>query len=208
MGEWTAVAIRALSAGETPGFTQPFLVGEDRPALVVAPAPADLEIPRREPFAAEARLLHESQRALVRRLDVGLDAVQPQVAEREAQRQLHPFAHVTLTCERLSSPVAQVRVLERATDDARELEQADDRIVLRSAREQRVEVVRAVALDQPAEAGRVRRWVRPRAVQVDARLDELDELAPVARGWLAETNAPSHLRLEELLQANHRRPLE
>src|SRR4051794_17618704 len=86
-GEPTAVAITALSAAQTRGFRSALaqVLGKDRPALVAAPAPADLQVARREALAPEAGPACQRERALVGRLDVGLDAVQPELAEGEAQ---------------------------------------------------------------------------------------------------------------------------
>src|SRR4051795_5284556 len=102
------------------------IVRQDRPALVVAPASADLQVARREALTPEARAFGQRQRALVARLDVRLDAVQEQLAEGEAQRQLHALVHVPTPREGLADPVAEIGVLERAADDLRELEDADD----------------------------------------------------------------------------------
>src|SRR4051812_18669064 len=193
IGDRTAVAIVGLSAAETTAFmTHSGIVGQDRPTFVIAPAAADLQIARREALPAEARLACQCQRALVRRLDVGLDAVQAQLAEREAQCLLHAVAHVPLPGKRPADPVAQIRVLERPADHLGELEEADDRVVLGTPRKQRVEVVGAVAFEQSPVARCVRGRIRPRPMQLDARLNQVDELAPVARRRLGETHASSH----------------
>src|SRR3954467_4897836 len=93
------------------------LVAQNGPPLVVAPATPDLQVARRKTLAPETRLLGERERALVGGLDVRLDAVQSQLAEREAQRQLHALAHIALPGVRPADPVTHVRVLERAAHD-------------------------------------------------------------------------------------------
>src|SRR4051794_5122052 len=189
-GDRTAVAIPGLSATERPGFMPHFeLLGQYGPTLVVAPATADLQVARREPLPLEAGPLREPQGALVRGLDVRLDAVQTQVAEREAQRQLHPLAHVTLAGVGATRPVAEVGVLERAAHDPGQLEEAHDRVVFLAPCEQRVEVVGAIALQQPPVAGGIGRRKRPRPVQLQTCFYEVEELAAVARLRLGQTDA-------------------
>src|SRR5947209_19079723 len=57
--------------------------GQQRPPLVVAPAPGDLQIASREAFVREPRTPHQSQRRRVARLYVGFDAVQLDGSEGE-----------------------------------------------------------------------------------------------------------------------------
>src|SRR5262249_3625910 len=66
----------------------PPLLREQRPALVVSPAAADLEIAARQPFPPETRAPHEGERRHVARLDVRLYAVEPKPAERDTQGKL------------------------------------------------------------------------------------------------------------------------
>src|SRR3954447_9714428 len=58
-----------------PGFSG------DRPPPVVSPAPAELQVPRREAFEGEATSLGECDRRSVAGLDVRLESVQTQRAE-------------------------------------------------------------------------------------------------------------------------------
>src|SRR3984885_8196631 len=106
------------------------VLGEDRPPLVVAPATADLEIPRREALAHEPGAAGERDRSLVAGLDVGLDPVQAQRVERFADDQSDPLAHVALVGELAGDRVAEVGALERATRDMRQVEEPEDRPIL------------------------------------------------------------------------------
>src|SRR5436305_1437746 len=72
------------------------LLREDRPALVVAQAPADLEVARREALAAESRAAGKRDRGGIAGLDVGFDAVQAERQERVAQDQSDPRPHVSV----------------------------------------------------------------------------------------------------------------
>src|SRR5207245_268508 len=79
---------RALRLGGAPVF------GQQRPSLVVAPAPGDLQIAPREAFARKARTPHQRQRRRVARLYVGLDAVQLDRSEGELQAERQSLLHV------------------------------------------------------------------------------------------------------------------
>src|ERR1700683_2834168 len=91
----------------------PFL-GEDGPALVVAPAAADLQVAGGEAFAPEAGGPGERERGLVAGLDVRLETVQPHDHKRMPQRKVDPLSHVSLPRVALPHGVSEVRALERA----------------------------------------------------------------------------------------------
>src|SRR6478609_4803368 len=70
-------------AGEMrPAKLRPIL-GQHRVPLVIAPAPGDLHVAPRIAFAGESDPLRKRKRARVGGLDVDLDAVEPQLAERD-----------------------------------------------------------------------------------------------------------------------------
>src|SRR4051794_27325837 len=137
----------SFAAASAPGP----LLGEDRPALVVAPAPVDLQVARREPLEPEAGALRQRDRRLVVRLDVRLDAVQPHRAERVPQHQLGALGHVALARVRRADGVAEVRAQERPAKDLAEVEEAEDAAVLAAAEQEQLEVVAAAARDQRGE---------------------------------------------------------
>src|SRR6185437_10056361 len=105
-GRSSASSATASSATISP------VLPRDRPALVVAPAAADLQIARRVALVAKARALHEELRALVVRLDVRLQAVEPQAAEAVPHHELQPFRHQPRAGRRRERVVAEVRALE------------------------------------------------------------------------------------------------
>src|SRR5262245_41861929 len=109
---------------------RPAVLDRDRPVLVVAPAAADLQVPTREALLAEPAAADERDRAVVLRLDVRLDAMEPEIFERVPQDQLEPLAHVAFAGERLERVVAEVGVAEVAVEDLPEPEVPDDRVVL------------------------------------------------------------------------------
>ena len=55
----------------------PPIVRQKRPALMIPPAPANLEVPRRQPFPAEAQPLRQNKRPRIPRLNVGFEPMQP-----------------------------------------------------------------------------------------------------------------------------------
>jgi hypothetical protein len=73
---------------------------------------------------AEAEARHESDRARVARLDVGLDAVQPVVAEGESQHLGEAGAHVAAARVRLEGVVAEVARLEDVAHDLADVDHA------------------------------------------------------------------------------------
>src|SRR4029078_10412616 len=92
------------------------------PALVVAPAAADLQVARREALPREAARPGERERRRVGGLDVGLQTVQLQRAERVAHGRAQSFAHQTLSLEPGERVVAEVRAAECAKNDLREVD--------------------------------------------------------------------------------------
>src|SRR5947208_2394688 len=68
---------------------------EDGPALVVAPAPANLQVAPRVALSDEARPCGQRDGRDVARLDVRLDPVQLQILEGVAQHKPNPLGHVT-----------------------------------------------------------------------------------------------------------------
>src|SRR4051794_41920393 len=96
---------------------------------MVAPAAADLQVPRREPLLLESAAAGERDRGEVARLDVGLQAVQAERAEGLADHETDRLGHVSLARVRGDAAVAEERALERAADDLGDVQPADDLVV-------------------------------------------------------------------------------
>src|SRR5262245_30234620 len=98
-----------------------------RPTLVIAPPPNDLEIPRGKTPAREAERTHESDRAPIFRLDVRLESMKTILVERERDHGREAGAHVTADVMGHERVVAEIARAERAhhdlgnVDDTREL---------------------------------------------------------------------------------------
>src|ERR1700741_3037912 len=90
------------------------VLGQHRPALVVAPPSADLEIARREALAGETGTGRQRDRCLVPGLDVRLDPVQSERLEGDADDEVESLAHVPLIGEPAADGVAEIRALEGA----------------------------------------------------------------------------------------------
>src|SRR5262249_3351212 len=71
-------------------------LANDRPALVVAPAPPDLEVSRREALLPEAESSRQLAGGMVPRLDVRLQAVEAEAPEGVAQDERQALGHVPL----------------------------------------------------------------------------------------------------------------
>jgi hypothetical protein len=111
------------------------LVGEHREPDVVALPVADLQVPRRIPLASEPETLDERDRTRVVGLDVGLDAVQSQRAERMSQHQAETLEHVSAALKRDERRVPEVRAPQVAEYDVTEARAAGERVVVVSADE-------------------------------------------------------------------------
>src|SRR3954468_17168437 len=98
------------------------LLGGDRPALVVAPRAADLEISGRKTLAAKAGAGSQRLRSLVTGLDVRLEAVQPHLTERLVNDEVEAFGHVALAGVRQKPVVADERLAQAAEDDRVEVD--------------------------------------------------------------------------------------
>src|SRR5438874_3224882 len=116
------------------------VVGQNRPALVVAPAAADLEVATRESLAAKAGPSRERDRGAVSGLDVCLDPMEIEVDESVTQHQFEPVAHEPLAGVRLAHRITEVCALERASGDVGQIEESHDRVVVAAAYEHRLEV--------------------------------------------------------------------
>src|SRR4051794_17050415 len=169
-----------VAATATTSALLDMLLREDRPALVIAPLAVDLQVARREALEPEARALRQRDRALVAGLDVRLEPVQPERAERVAEHELDAFRHVALAGEGPPDGIAEVGIQERPAEDLAEVEEPEDAAVAAPAQQEQLEVVGACALDQREELLVARRRERPRPVVLAALAHELGELVRVA----------------------------
>src|SRR5215470_3005494 len=119
-----------------PSFDAPPVLDQHRPALVIAPVARYPHVPTRESLAGEAGSAYERNRAPVPRLNVGLDAMQSQRSECDAQRERQPLGHVAAPSMRSERVVAEVRTAECATNDFTQVENPDKRIILLPTDEQ------------------------------------------------------------------------
>src|SRR5207249_4417414 len=93
------------------------VLDSDGPALVVAPASSDLQIARGKSLQAKPRALHELRGRDVRRLDVRLQAMEPEIGERMTKDQAESLGHVANAGVRLEPVIAEVAALEPASND-------------------------------------------------------------------------------------------
>src|SRR5579859_4676718 len=121
-----AASVSGFSEGLLSARPAAPVVGQDRPALVIAPATGNLQIPRREALTAKSRPAGQGNRGPIVGLDVGFHAVQPEVGEGITEDKLDRLAHVSLPGVRLTHGVAKVRALERAANDLGQIEEAID----------------------------------------------------------------------------------
>src|SRR5262249_21451896 len=93
------------------------IFGQYCPALVIAPAPGNLQVALRKPLQCKSEPLDQSSRSLVAGLDVRFHAVQLELAERIRQRELDAFSHVASSVERRERVVAHERALKEPAHD-------------------------------------------------------------------------------------------
>ena len=182
-------------ASEAASRPRGVLVGGDRVALVVAPLAADQQVARREALQAEAGAAGERDRGLVAGLDVRLDAVQAERAERVVEDLLERLAHQALAGVALVGVVAEVGGLEGAADDLGDREHARDLAVVGAAGEQAEEVLAARAAVELVELVGALGRVGPRPVQPVALAGEREELRPVLAGEHAQAHAGARRRV-------------
>src|SRR6476620_11644766 len=95
--------------------------------------------------------------------------MQLHLAECELERKREAFRHVSVTGERRERVIADVRALENAADDLREIDDASKRLVVvahdEEARMPRVGRCRAVARDVCGERAGCRRRLHPARMQ-------------------------------------------
>ena len=143
---------------------------------MVAPVPADVEVPTRDADALEAVLLEHALRRAVARERSRLEAVKAELAERDLDR-LGDRARAEATAvQRSGHPVAEVRAAERPEEGVRDPDRADDAAVVDDREEMLARVGKAPTLP----LGREERLV---AEGVERR-EEVPVLAEECREWL------------------------
>src|ERR1700680_2703898 len=168
-------------------------LGAQGPALVVAPAVADLEVARRETLEHEAAALDQRDRRQVAGLDVGLEAMQAQVQEGVPQQQLHALGHVALASVGSADVIAEISALQRAAHDLAEAEDAEDGAAAGAAGEQRQRVRAPRSRQEHLEGDAVQRRRHPGMVQATAGAHQRHQLRLVARRRLSQVDAaPAH----------------
>jgi len=159
---------------------------------VVAPAPADLEVPTRVSLLAPAGRAEQRERALVARLNVRLEAVESELAECVPEYERHRFAHVAVAGVREECVVPEVGVTEGPAMDLRERVDTDERIFMID--DDGEGMTGRVHLDVGVErAGGVRR-ICPRMVQHTASGDRFEERSAVTVGQPTQRRPRPHGR--------------
>ena len=97
---------------------------------MVAPAAADLEVSTRISLLTPPGRAEQAQRALVARLDVRLETMEPELPEGVPEQERHRLAHVAVAGVWPERVVPEVGVPERAVMDLRERVDADERLLV------------------------------------------------------------------------------
>lgn len=98
---------------------------------MIAPAPANLEVTRREPFQSKTKALHQRDRTRVVRLNVGFEPVKSELAETVGDDQAQPGTQKSASGKGLECVVTKVRRLEAAAHDFADVHDAGDVIATR-----------------------------------------------------------------------------
>ncbi len=98
------------------------LSAEDRPTLMITPAPGDLQVTGRESLQLESQRFHQCDRTNIGRLDICLQTVQFESAKRKPQCQLKGFSHQPLTLMSFEGIKAQIGTLEGAAIDLADID--------------------------------------------------------------------------------------
>jgi hypothetical protein len=156
---------------------------------VVAPAPRNLQISRREALEPKAGALHEGDRRDVLWLDVRLDPMEPHGDKGMPQHELQALRHVALAVERTLGVVPHVCALKEAADNLVQHENADDRSVLDPADKEAVHPWLPLPFHPLGEGRVIGRWRDPATMDRTTRKIPRDELFLVPPGWLAQVDA-------------------
>ena len=180
-------AAAARGARRAPRGRRSFLAAEllpelcaDRPALVVAPLAAELQVLLGEALAHEAAAPDQRYRGHVAGLDVRLEPVEAHVREGVVEDETHPLGHVALPLQARNSAVADVRALEHAPHDLGDVEEARDPAVAAQPDHERDERVVLRPPQQLVELGGGGRRRDPVAVELAAADHRVDEVVTVA----------------------------
>src|SRR5439155_18862748 len=135
--------------------------------------PSDLEVAARVSLLAPTGRAEQLERPLIARLDVGLEAMEPELAEGVPEHERHRFAHVAVAGVRDERVVPEVRVAERPVMDLREGIDTDERLLVIDDDGERM--TGGMELDVSVEGvGAVGR-IRPGMMQRTAPCDGLEE---------------------------------
>ena len=105
-------------------FEQDGLLRDSRPAFVISPTAADLQVAGRVPFQSETARFDERDGRGIPGLDIGLEPVQPQGPECEPHDGPQAGAHESLALVAGEHVVAQVGAAKGAANDVRDVEDA------------------------------------------------------------------------------------
>ena len=83
---------------------------------MVSPAPTDFQIAARKALPDEAALSHQSKGGLVRWLNIGFYAVEPQFAKSVPEHELHAFVHQALPRMRQKAVIPEKGTVEATTN--------------------------------------------------------------------------------------------
>ena len=91
---------------------------------MVLPTTSYLQVPWRVAFLAESKTSNQGERGAVRRLNVGLEAMETERSERLADHEPHGLRHVPSTGVRLESVVSKVGASKGTSHDLVEVDHA------------------------------------------------------------------------------------
>jgi hypothetical protein len=170
---------------------------------MVSPAAAELEIPGRVTFKAKPKAPHQTTRRHVSRLDIGLEAVEVELAEGVVEHEAKGLAHVSLAGEGGADVIAEVGALERATGDLAELDRADHGVVYVAPDEEPNEGGRPGPSEVTPELGGRLRGSDPRVVERPAPPIQRDQLPLIRPAWEGEMDPGTSPRGRGHLNRRH-----
>ena len=151
----------------------------DRPALVVAPLAAELQVLLGEALAHEAAAPNQRYRGHVAGLDVRLEPVEAHVRKDVVEDETHPLGHIALPLQARDPAVSDVRALEHAPHDLGDVEEAGDPAVAAQPDHERDERVVLRPPQQLVELGGGGRRRDPVAVELAAADHRVDEVVTI-----------------------------
>src|SRR5436190_2448849 len=164
------------------------ILGEDRPALVIAPSAVDLEVSRRQSLAAESKFLYQRLRRAIRRLNVGLEAMQLRHLKGMRNDLCNALLHQPAAGERHERIVSEVRTAKAAVHHLADVDHSDQSPRRLEPDEER-DALRFLVLRQVVaiDIGGIR-GLHPRMVEPAAAIDCGEELGLICQAAATDEN--------------------